>query len=381
MFANLKNRLVLCVLLALVSVLAVACGGIDEPVSLEDTGIVFYSDIDCPRHAEFHVVSIDDASTYQFIEYTPLERENGSTISTSPQLGFVLSPPIDDINWVIDVPRSVFVANDMDDNIGVYTSNLDGSDLMQITNDTTVLDKTPYSPNWSSDGNRIVFAAVDFDNTSTPASYLTDIYTVNADGSNLRRIVEGELFTITLFERTGFPAWSPDGTRVAFISANVDSSEAGLYVVNADGSDLELVVNILDSDSQFISAVSPVWSPDGSSVAFIGATSENVRDNIYTVNPDGSEPKQITNLEYNFTIIRPSIAWSPDGTHIAFSAELSMDVPNVQYSRVQQIYTASIDGSNLQQLINAPHSTEDCDVFGATVLDWLPDSVLPAPLP
>jgi len=85
------------------------------------------------------------------------------------------------------------------------------------------------------------------------------IYTVNADGSGLTHIADGM-----------DPSWSVDGSRIAFSSW---SEPWGIYTINADGSDERL---LLSSNV----ARAPVWSPDGTQIAFYfeteGLTASNV---------------------------------------------------------------------------------------------------------
>ena len=78
-----------------------------------------------------------------------------------------------------------------------------------------------------------------------------DIYVVNADGTGLRRLTEGM-----------DPSWSPDGTQVVFARW---TEPWGIYAINADGSN----ERVLFSSSV---ARSPVFSPDGSEIAFYFAT-------------------------------------------------------------------------------------------------------------
>jgi TolB protein len=80
------------------------------------------------------------------------------------------------------------------------------------------------------------------------------------------------------------PAWSPDGSRVAFIS-NRDLNQE-LYVANADGTGQKRMTNDPGWDA------APAWSPDGTKLAF-----ESYRDgrrDIFTVNPDGTGETRLT---------------------------------------------------------------------------------------
>jgi hypothetical protein len=82
-------------------------------------------------------------------------------------------------------------------------------------------------PSWSPDGSQIVFVS-DQDNDD----YLTDLYVMNADGSDIRRLTEDARHTYA-------PVWSPDGSQIVFISDR-DSEDYAfeLYLIQADGTDL-----------------------------------------------------------------------------------------------------------------------------------------------
>jgi Tol biopolymer transport system component len=125
------------------------------------------------------------------------------------------------------------------------------------------------------------------------------------------------------------PAWSPDGTKIAFTSTR-DSDAGEIYVMNADGTNVTRITNNSDYDKE------PVWSPDGTKLAFTRMvippppeeTCGNNRfcwgdfsgtilhDDIYVMNADGTNEIQLTDsLGYdNFP------AWSPDGTKIVYAA-------------------------------------------------------------
>lgn len=186
----------------------------------------------------------------------------------------------------------------------IWISRPDGTDQRRITDDST--DDT--SPAWSPDGSKIVFAA-----TSDKAPFAIDpnydLYVVNADGSGRRLLVSEE-------RRSEFdPAWSPDGTRIAFASDlyNPDGLShpevhPGLRTVRADGSDEQLVVPRSEL------AYAPDWSPDGKSIAYTNGL------DIFKVSPNGGDSTQFPRRTYTGDRIDPT--WSPDGQRIAFSGFL-----------------------------------------------------------
>ena len=94
------------------------------------------------------------------------------------------------------------------------------------------------------------------------------------------------------------PAWSPDGTQIAFVRETNQSviaeggvPESNLYVVNADGTDLHQV------ELSISRVKAPQWSPDGSRIALmsdIWLTDSTLEQNVYTVRPDGTDLQQLT---------------------------------------------------------------------------------------
>ena len=101
------------------------------------------------------------------------------------------------------------------------------------------------SPQWSPDGRRLMFAA-NLDNARR-----FDLFAVNADGAGLVRVREDA--------RDG--SWSPDQKTVAFAAMNGGSLD--IYTVRADGSNLRQLTSTPEMDYQ------PLWSPDGRRIVFI----------------------------------------------------------------------------------------------------------------
>src|SRR5437868_5015135 len=108
------------------------------------------------------------------------------------------------------------------------------------------------------------------------------------------------------------PASAPRVTgKIAFSSTRngYSTSVSDIYAVNIDGTDVtRLTANTAGADD-----ISPAWSPDGSRIAFTVIRSGDA-PSIYVMNPDGSNRTRLTSSGYDYLP-----AWSPDGTKIAFN--------------------------------------------------------------
>src|SRR5207244_3679949 len=128
-------------------------------------------------------------------------------------------------------------------------------------------------PAWSPDGTKMAFVS------NLGGNH--DISVMNADGTNPTQLTND-------LAQDEAPAWSPDGTRIAFTSNRGGNDEA--YVMGADGSGQTRLTQTPGGD-----AGSPAWSPDGTKIAYtvaVGVTSRT----IWVMNADGSHPVQVTDL-------------------------------------------------------------------------------------
>ena len=115
---------------------------------------------------------------------------------------------------------------------------------------------------------------------------------MNAEGTNVTRL--------TGSRNTYLPAWSPDGSRIAFKTIG-----RGLDVINADGTNRIKLADQLEFDMLQQYPVS--WSPDGSRIVFTRALGErSTAPDIYTVNADGSNLTKLTTGGMSFDPV-----WSP----------------------------------------------------------------------
>ena len=207
----------------------------------------------------------------------------------------------------------------------VVTVAADGSDLRNLTPGDPAVYTADMNPNWSPDGTKIAFDSHRDSNVST------EIYVMNADGSDQRRLThdsgQGGIFNT-------LPLWSPLGDVIEF-EKSVNGQNYDLWTVRPDGSDLRQVT----SDGGSKRDVS--WSPDGNRLLYTRSDASGGR--VFTVRLEGGPPTALTPVEPN----EPSPVWSPDGSQIAFSgpALTVMDADGSNLHRVTDIGASSPDWS------------------------------------
>ena len=187
------------------------------------------------------------------------------------------------------------IAFSVGDNGGaIYVVNADGSAL------TRLIGGWGHSqPAWSPDGSKIAFVTYD------PTATFTEIYVMNADGSGATNFTNGAAWEYR-------PAWSPDGGRIAYVSNR--GGAWGIFVMNADGSGVtRLTTEEAPIGDIYRGDGGPIWSPDGTRIAFQRFSAQ--AQGLYVMGADGSGIARLTNRTACSPWSAP--AWSPDGTKIA----------------------------------------------------------------
>ncbi|MCP4179471.1 MAG: hypothetical protein GY756_17060 [bacterium] len=194
----------------------------------------------------------------------------------------------------------------------IHIMNIDGSDQKRLTNNIS----SDITPSISGDGSKIAFCR---DNK---------IYIMNADGSNQVLLTES-------YNSSVEPSISSDGSKIAFCR----NSE--IYIMNADGSNQVQLTNN-PNPANFIINGSPSISGDGSKIAFSLYRYSDKKYQIYIMNADGSDQRQLTSSDYHD--VEPSI--SNDGSKIVFQTDRHGSYTN------NEIYIMDADGSNQKRLTN-----------------------------
>jgi Tol biopolymer transport system component len=216
----------------------------------------------------------------------------------------------------------------------LYTVNPDGTEITKLTGNTV----WPSPVSWSPDGTKLVF------NPSHNTESYSYIAVVDSDGSNYLALTSGKYLASN-------PVWSPTEDLILYNVLQGDRMQ--IFATNADGTIQYRLTDSAGGNSD------PVWSPDGKQIAFVSwrdsvnpdtCTDGDCNYEIYVMNADGSDQIRLT--DHPAEDWAP--VWSPDGTRIAFQSLRNesarpQDCGNKCNS---EIYVIDSNGNNLTRITN-----------------------------
>lgn len=236
-------------------------------------------------------------------------------------------------NWAPDGRRLLFARHDSG-GMHVWQYVLDTKTPGAAARRLTDRKEPEYNGAFSPDGSRVLFAAIALSGTQGNL----DLASINADGGGLKTVFAGT----GPLSHQDWPAWSPDGRRIAFSSTHEGNQE--IYAAEADGTKLVRLTNSSGIDAH------PCWAPDGRSIAF--ATDRWGGMELAIVRPDGSGIIRVTRSRG----LDDYPAYAPDGRRLAFVSNRDGQF---------EVYVSASDGSQPVNL--SRHPLRD------TFPTWTPD--------
>jgi TolB protein len=221
-------------------------------------------------------------------------------------------------------PGKIAFASDASGSSDILVMNADGSGRENLT---TGPDEDT-EPAWSPDGSRLAFVRSEA------------VYVIREDGGGLRRLTAG--FS---------PAWAPDGARIVLarrVGRGVD-----LYVIRANGRGLRRLTRTAALESE------PEWSPDGRLIACVRA-GRTGSAHLYVIRPDGRGVRRVT----SGLVEDSSPTWSPDGRQLAF-------VRDDESLGVSRVFVTTLDGARVRPLVSELQLDPAATVEGGP--SWAPD--------
>jgi Tol biopolymer transport system component len=226
----------------------------------------------------------------------------------------------------------------------VVVLNADGTETRVVTNNPKVgggpwLDRSQWihGGSFSPDGSQVVFAG--------SIERMDGIYTVDADGGTPRLVLASRPHGHLLSS----PAFSPDGTQIAYLEA-LGQASVSLRVVNADGTGVRVLHDVC---GPFFALSGPAWSPDGTHIAY------GCQGSLWVVNADGSGVTKMPFRGHN-------PYWSPDGSRIALVTSGVLAIADADGTNIQKFGAAragpwnplplAIPGESVEGQANQPTS-------------------------
>ncbi|MCP5054455.1 MAG: hypothetical protein GY940_45225 [bacterium] len=307
-----KKHVILLIAVLSLMVFSIACSGSKQPGKKQggkaiepmakDGGIIFYSS--GPRRSrQLHSISPNGSQRRQLLtgatrgDYSPnLSPDGKRLLFTTSRLG----------QWKIAI------------------TGVGGKEFRLLINPSPGYENAAA---WAPDGKSLVFSSA-----PGPGQAIWQLFRANADGTDPRKIIDTQFQCFK-------PAFSPDGSRIAFERADPSAGYSDICLMNTDGSD---ILNLTRDKSTRDCGAS--WSPDGNTLAFISIAG-GPRVNLAAVSRDGKNLRTIAADVGHYPgpgiVFYFRTCWKPDGKQIAYSAHDGNDI---------EIYRINPDGSGKENV-------------------------------
>jgi len=241
--------------------------------------------------------------------------------------------PLQDMAWSSDHSKIVY-----NKGAQIFVMNADGSNVVQLTDNNTV----SYGGRFSPDGRSIVYTTRVASPAGAPYSTTSQLAIMNASTGAGKTQITNLCTAAYKYRDAEIGTWSPDGSKIAFITIVQNGNGIEIYTINADGSGLKLIV----PDQYPSSPETLTYSPDGSTLMFQNFAGTTSIEGAYTASAATG-----ANLKFLFSYSVPanslasmSPSYSPDGSQIV--AGSYKDNPK------GDLYIVNTDGTIAKRLTN-----------------------------
>ncbi|MBI4833237.1 MAG: PD40 domain-containing protein [Planctomycetes bacterium] len=235
-------------------------------------------------------------------------------------------------------PKIAFRSMRNSDKRKIYLMDEDGQNQIKLTA-TNEYESNAF---WSPDGTRIAFITEYY--TIFVDKWILN--TIDADGRNHIRLTDSEIEGDKI-------SWSPDSAKIAFAAEPPDGL-CDIYLIDANGKNQVNLTRTPDAADE-----SPDWSPDGAKIAYESRVHWNASD-ICVIDTDGENLIRLTKTERSW---ERHPVWSPDGTKIAYIAYDS-NKEDIIY-----LFVMDANGQNQSRLARISQEGKCYDVYPS----WSPD--------
>ena len=209
----------------------------------------------------------------------------------------------------------------------IFVKDLDSGEITQLTNSGN-----NSNPKWSPDGSRILYLSRSDEN-------YTDIYLMDKNGDHQEPLVTTPALEFN-------PNWSPDGKKFVFDS-NMDGNYE-IYMMDLQTRE----ISRLTYRSDYVDS-SPFWSPDGSKIVFVSGTGTSGKSQLFVMNTDGTDITAITEFDKYY---EEYPIWHPDGSCVFFTRLIGQPAKIMELdfsnNRITQVFSEIFPAESMEFILS-----------------------------